>query len=310
MRSGESGIRISNMPFHVRITRRSNKSHDEVKLDLSGEELEERFLAPYREGRSIVIGGMTIPPDDIDRIRVTETDQPSEQILPIVRRERQTSAVLVLGLSDEWQVAKRGKDITDKLITGPPGSGLVPRPGAVRPPVQGPRVVFVIHGRDEPIRDSMFSFLRSIGLHPLEWSDAIAATGRPTPYVGEVLDTAFRIARALVVLMTPDDEARLREPFIQPGDPIHETALTPQARANVIFEAGMAMGRFPDQTILVEFGKLRPFSDIGGRHVIRMNNSTQRRQELARRLQTAGCPINLTGEDWHSVGNFELENGC
>jgi predicted nucleotide-binding protein len=296
------------LPFHVRITRRSNKSHDEVKLDLSGEDLEERFLAPYRDGRSIVIGGMTIPPDDIDRIRVTETDQPSDQILPIVRRERQNSGVLVLGISDEWRVAKYGKDITDQLIQGPPGSGVTPRRGLSGPSVQGPKVVFVVHGRNEKVRDSMFSFLRSIGLHPLEWSDAIAATGRATPYIGEVLDTAFRIAQALVVLMTPNDEARLRQPFIHPGDPVHETDLTPQARANVIFEAGMAMGRYPDQTILVELGRLRPFSDIGGRHVVRLNNSTQRRQDLARRLQTAGCPVNLTSEDWHTTGNFDLDS--
>ena len=71
------------------------------------------------------------------------------------------------------------------------------------------------------------------------------------------------------------------------------------------FEAGMAMGRNEDRTILVELGTLRPFSDIAGRHVIRLDNTTQRRQELAQRLQAAGCPINLNGTDWHKTGDFE-----
>ena len=300
------------MPFHVRITPRSHRSHDETKLDLTSEQLENRFLAPYREGRSIVIGGLTIPPDDIERIRITFTDEDSDHLLPIVRseqrQERQRSRAIVLGgPSDEWYVAEKGRDVTDELITGPPGSGETPRSSMPGPIVQGPRVVFVVHGRNLRARDSIFAFLRSIGLHPLEWSEAVLATGTATPYIGQILETAFSLAGAVLVLMTPDDEARLREGFREGGDPPHETELTPQARANVIFEAGMAVGKFPDQTVLVELGRLRPFSDFGGRYVVRLDNTTQRRQELAQRLQAAGCPVSLTGTDWHNVGDFHVE---
>jgi predicted nucleotide-binding protein len=129
-------------------------------------------------------------------------------------------------------------------------------------------------------------------------------TGKAAPYVGEILYTAFSKARAVVVVMTPEDEARLMDRFVRPDDPSHERELTPQARPNVLFEAGMAMGRNPERTVLVEFGKLRPFSDIGGRHVIRINNSTERRQELAERLRMAGCLVNLAGTDWHTAGDF------
>ena len=52
------------------------------------------------------------------------------------------------------------------------------------PPDQ--RAVFVIHGRNLAARDAMFDFLRSLGLVPIEWSQAVRATGRPSPYVGEV----------------------------------------------------------------------------------------------------------------------------
>jgi predicted nucleotide-binding protein len=223
----------------------------------------------------------------------------------MVRAERESSNVVALGISDEWEVAYRGRDVTDELITGPPGTGTTSRQGS-GPQVQGPRVVFVVHGRDLRLRDSMFSFLRSVGLHPLEWAEAVAATNHPNPYVGEILDTAFSIAQAVVVLLTPDDEGRLSQRLQQRGDPSHETQLTAQARLNVIFEAGMAMGRFPDRTILVELGSLRPFSDVAGRHVIRMDDTTQRRQELAQRLQSAGCPVNLAGTDWHTEGRFNL----
>src|SRR5262249_23555903 len=121
------------------------------------------------------------------------------------------------------------------------------------------------------------------------------------------LDKAFSIAQAIVVLMTPDDEAQLRSPFRTNSDPLHETTLTPQARPNVLFEAGMAIGRHPERTILVElWNNLRPFSDIGGRLTIKLDNTTQKRQDLAQRLIAARCPVNLTGTHWHTAGDFTI----
>lgn len=150
----------------------------------------------------------------------------------------------------------------------------------------------------------MFDFLRAVGLDPIEWNQAIRLTGKPAPYVGEILDAAFAYAQAVVVLLTPDDEAKLRSHFVGPSDPVYETDATPQPRQNVLFEAGMAMGRSEDRTILVQLGDTRPFSDIAGRHVVQMDNSTVKRQELAQRLELAGCRVDLTGVDWHTAGTF------
>lgn len=291
------------MPYHVRITPRSDRSHDEIKLDLTEEQLRERFLRPYWAGNSITIGGRSIPCDDIERIRISYTEENSEQLLPIIHAERRQSQVVAVGISDEWYVADRGIDVTDDFITGPPGQG-EGEPG----PQQWTRAkdVFVVHGRNTQLRDSMFNFLRAIGLHPIEWSEAVSETGTGTPYIGQVLDVAFDRARAIIVLLTPDDEAKLREEFIDSGDPPHERELTPQARPNVLFEAGMAIGRNPNRTIIVEIGNLRPFSDIEGRHTLRLDNSPEKRHELALRLRRAGCDVNLSGTDWHTIGNFSL----
>jgi predicted nucleotide-binding protein len=174
--------------------------------------------------------------------------------------------------------------------------------------VEDPRVIFVVHGRNLEARNSLFRFLRSIGLKPLEWSQAIKETGKASPFIGEILDVAFSKAQAVVVLMTPDDVAQLREPFRSPHDAPYESQLTGQARPNVLFEAGMAMGRYPDRTIILELGMLRPFSDIAGRHTIRLSNDSAARHELAQRLETAGCPVDITGRDWHTDGDFNIES--
>ncbi|MFQ1004375.1 TIR domain-containing protein [Modestobacter sp. SSW1-42] len=169
-------------------------------------------------------------------------------------------------------------------------------------PTPNPRDVFVIHGRNEPARAALFSFLRSIGLKPIEWSQAIAMTGTGSPYIGEVLDAAFSAAQAIVVLETPDDIAYLHPSLTYPGDP--ECDAQPQPRPNVLFEAGMAMGRDPRRTVIVELGRVRVFSDIHGRHVVRLDNSVGKRQDLAARLEAAGCAVDLSGRDWHEAGDL------
>lgn len=167
--------------------------------------------------------------------------------------------------------------------------------------------VFVIHGRNEGIRRALFDFLRAIDLKPIEWSEAVALTGKPSPFVGEILDAAMLHAQAIVVLFTGDDQARLKDEFLSGTDPAYEKETTPQSRPNVIFEAGLALGKYPSRTILVQVGTLRPFSDIAGRHFIRLRNSSKSRQELAQRLILAGCEVDLSGTDWHDAGSFPIK---
>ena len=167
------------------------------------------------------------------------------------------------------------------------------------------KLVWIVHGRDDKVRRAMFDFVRSIGLEPLEWSSAVKATRKGAPYPGEVLDKAFAKASAVIVLLTPDDEAQLRKLHWRKGDEAYEKKLTGQARPNVLFEAGMAFGTHPSQTVLVEIGKLRPFSDTLGRLVVRMNDTAVKRKDLADRLAAAGCIVDTTSSNaWMDAGDF------
>ena len=297
--------------YHVRITPKFSPSKIEVELDISLEKLTERFVDPYTRGTPIVIAGRAMLSEDIERIQINRTEQGSTYLnstmLEQQRARRSIMGVDHRGLLPADVLADNGEDVTDKFITGSPGSesDIALRPTEERRPATTAREVFVVSGRNLMAQDALFEFLRSIDLHPLEWSEAVSATGKTSPYIGEILDAAFSRAHAVVVLFTPDDEARLREPFRTDNEPSHEAQLTGQARPNVLFEAGMAMGRNQDRAILVELGTLRPFTDVAGIHVIRLDNTSQRRQELAQRLQATGCPVRLDGTDWHAAGDFQ-----
>lgn len=176
------------------------------------------------------------------------------------------------------------------------------QPGGTSPPDSN--TVFVVHGRNLDARNALFDFLRALGLRPLEWNQALKLTKEGSPYIGQVLDHAFFAAQAVIVLLTPDDIAYLRRDYASRDDD-PDLKPTPQARPNVLFEAGMAFGRNLERTILVELGSVRPFSDVAGRHALRMDGTAEKRAELAERLRTAGCLVDTSGTDWLTVGALQ-----
>jgi predicted nucleotide-binding protein len=167
--------------------------------------------------------------------------------------------------------------------------------------------VFVVHGRFERIREDMFSFLRIIGLEPIEWEEAIRFTGKGAPFIGEILEKAFNEAQVILVLLTPDDKVKLRQELYKKGESREEREFRHQARPNVLFEAGMAFGNIPNRTILVQIGDVKKFSDVAGRHIIKFDGSEKSRMDLISRLKTAGCNVNIEGVNkWRETGDFNL----
>jgi len=175
---------------------------------------------------------------------------------------------------------------------------------AIRKPKEN--TVFVVHGRNESLRVSMFAFLRSIALEPIEWEKAVAKARGGNPYVGDVLRKNMLDAQAIVVLFTPDELAQLKAEFCKRGEKRSEGALSNQARPNVIFEAGWAVGAFPKKTVLVQVGKMRGFSDIGGKLMVHLGDDPATRKTFANRLKAVGCKPDTDGTDWLKAGKFKV----
>lgn len=179
--------------------------------------------------------------------------------------------------------------------------GRVARKGAAR---KKDNSVFVIGGRDTALTESMFNFLSALGCKPVEFHQAVSRVrGTGNPFIGQVLDKAFEQVQALVILFSPDDEVKLKDQFLKPSEVLTEGRYRGQARPNVIFEAGMAMGRHEEKTIMVQVGDIKNFSDIAGRHMVHLDNSFESRNDFAMRLGRL-CTIDTTGTRWTKVGIF------
>ena len=166
--------------------------------------------------------------------------------------------------------------------------------------------VFVVHGRDEGLRKSMFEFLRALNLNPMEWSKAVLLPrkGGANPHVDDIIDAAMDRVQAVIVIFSPDDLAMLKGALLSKGEKTTEGTLTGQPRPNVIFEAGLALGRHPEKTLLVQIGSVRGFSDIAGKHLVRLSNEVSKRKDVANRLNKIGCKADLNGDDWMTAGDF------
>lgn len=167
------------------------------------------------------------------------------------------------------------------------------------------RRVFVVHGRDEAVREHMFDFLRALDLKPLEWEALVEASGSTAPFLGEVVQHAPALARAALVLLTPDDVVNLH-PRLHDGDEADfEIAERCQPRPNVLIELGMVLTAYPQRAIIVEFGRMRPIADLAGRNVIRFDGSAVCLGKLAERLKSACCSADTQGSDWQNTRRFQ-----
>jgi hypothetical protein len=79
----------------------------------------------------------------------------------------------------------------------------------------------VVYGRNAKAKRAVFDFLRAIDLAPLEWEQVIAATHKPTPFIGEALEAGFAIAQSAIVILTGEDMARVGKRYLLTHEVIH-----------------------------------------------------------------------------------------
>ncbi len=288
---------IFEMPFHLRITHRDprRRMSDTLELDKSEEWVAEQVASPRERGEAMFVGGKVVEWADVDEIHITFTDQTASELLPGIRAARARSGVIST-IDDEWYVAYEGQDVTSNFLTGPPG--VAQRRSIETDAVaKDPAVVMVVHGRDAEANRALFDWLRSIALKPREFTQLVDATKEGSPFIGRVLEQAFQEAQAVVVLITPDEQTRLRSEFDGEG------SWAFQARPNVWLEAGMALASHEPRTVLVVLGNQALPSDLAGRHYVRLTGAASLR-DLANRLRNANCPVDDAGEHWLDFERF------
>jgi predicted nucleotide-binding protein len=165
--------------------------------------------------------------------------------------------------------------LNHKAPAGPPQ----PAPAEKDHSMPDPKRVFVIYGQNTDAYKHMLKFLRALKLNPISFSDLATECGS-SPTIYDVVCHGMEEAAVVVAMFTPDECAWLR-PAHNGGRRSGGDSPRWQARPNVIFEAGMAMARCREGTILVLLGgDVKLFSDLAGVLYVELNNSPRQRNLL------------------------------
>lgn len=151
--------------------------------------------------------------------------------------------------------------------------------------------VFLIHGRDLECTDDVRRLLETAGLEVSTFDDVGASLKSGAPFVGEVVQVGVDGCDAVIALFTPDELAALGSSFRRDQDEPTDR-LRWQARPNVIFEAGLALGLNAKGTVLVTVGSdVSLFSDLEGRMVRRLDDGRDSKTKLLEALNQIGAEL-------------------
>lgn len=146
-----------------------------------------------------------------------------------------------------------------------------------------PARVFVVHGRDVGAAQTVARFLERVAMRPIILHEQ-PNEGRT---VIEKFEDHANVGFA-VILLTPDDEGRLRAGTRDSG------ALNPRARQNVLLELGFFLGKLGrERTCAITKGEVEIPSDYKGVVLTVMDDAGAWKKELARELKTAGMDLDL-----------------
>lgn len=165
-------------------------------------------------------------------------------------------------IEEYWEEDKQSSEVADSRVETLPGANKV----------------FVIHGHDESVRETVARFLEKVRLEPVILHEQ--------PNMGRTIIEKFEDyadVKFAVVLLTPDDVGALET---------CRADLRPRARQNVVFEFGYFIGKLGRGRVcaLVKGDIERP-SDSDGVLYVPLDENDGWKMRLLRELKAAGFEL-------------------
>jgi len=263
------------MPYyHVSIARRSRGERSVYELDLSKENLVRFIVEPFLNGEEFICQGSPIDPADVSNIRISETEQPSSELIPRIKMRPDFTYMV----SVEYYIVFHEKDVTREFITRPPKRRGIfeKREKPKQPPSQN---IFIVHGRDDKPKLELARMLENLRFKAIILSEQ-ADKGRTIieKLEQETIDVGY-----VFVILTPDDFggsmkelAKASEEYQESGDVKDiEKVFKQRARQNVILELGYFAGKIGRKRVCCLYqGDIELPSDIHGVLFKKFNEST------------------------------------
>ncbi|WP_405278771.1 TIR domain-containing protein [Cobetia sp. Ld8] len=269
------------MYYHVAISEKSSAGHEEFKENLSKDQLLDKFITPYEQGKTIMLNGRAIYPNAIERITIAETPKTLENYIAEIKREDAAAEYPIFSTRPyNLRAIHRANNITDEYINGEAGYKILKEKPHKAPNDNLSNEVFIVHGHDELAQAKAARFLEKLGYKPIILHEK-ASSGRT---IIEKIEHYSNIGFA-IVLYTPDDIGT------QKSEPEN---LKSRARQNVIFEHGFLIGKLGRSNVvtLIKNDIEKP-NDISGVVYIDLDDKDVWQLSLAKEMKASGYTIDL-----------------
>lgn len=245
------------MFYHIKLMQANDRG--EFKINISEEELLQRYVEPYIYGETIVINGTTLEPKDVWRVKITQSENTLDEIVNEIEREDSfdRSPYKIFRSSAEWRAMDKVENVTDIFITTAPGSKKRIKSEKKEIAHTDNKKVFVVHGHDIELKNDVELFLKSISLDPIvlhkELDEGLT--------IIEKFEKHSNVNYA-IILLTPDD---IGFTVKESAKPESERNIEFRSRQNVIFEFGYFVGKLSRRNVCCIFkeGVAVP-SDLNG----------------------------------------------
>lgn len=259
------------------VARKNQKVYgfDYTNLD----EIEDEIVLPFLSKQSFLVDGTRIE-IGAKSVKVFESSFPIDECVELVNRQTPPNIVVYFGKEDILPSDSVVTDIT-KTVFKHAKERTGQEEGQKRIETVNSRNVFVVHGHDDGARESVESFLRSIGMTPI----VLFEQHNKGKTIIEKIESFVDDVVYAIVLYTPCDEGKAKE----------DTQFMNRARQNVVFEHGYLMGRIGREriTALVK-DKVETPGDMNGVVYVEMDDKNAWRFKIAKELNVLGVEVDFT----------------
>lgn len=271
------------MLYHIKLLKRIDDG--ECRINLTENELIERYVIPYLKGELIVINGTTVDPKKIWRIVITSSENSLDELINKIETQdkKNRSPYSIFEASAMWKAIDAVPDVTDKFINKPPGSmKTTPESNTIK---HDNKKVFIVHGHDTELKNDVELFITSINLEPIVLHRQLDEGLTIIEKFEKHSEVSFAI-----ILLTPDD---IGYPEYESRTNENERKVEFRARQNVIFEFGFFVGKLGRKNVccIYKSGVTLP-SDLSGLIYKQVNKTAEEvGLSLMKELKNAGLQV-------------------
>lgn len=271
------------MFYHVVVTikkKAKEVAKNYIEYDIADKhKIIDSFVIPYMNGKKFFVDGTFLLPENIESLKIYSSNVSASELHEQYTIELEElygeSNFISIGPNKDESVIDKGNDITRNIYDE---ANISPKEKTEIVIKNSNSKVFIVHGHDDGMKETVARFIEKIGLDPIILHEQANSGKTVIEKFEKNADVGFAI-----ILYTPCDV----------GGKSGSNDQKPRARQNVVFEHGYFIGKLGrDKVVAVHRNNVEIPSDIQGMLYLSFDSKSWK-FELAKEMKEVGFKIDM-----------------